>query len=715
MQASFWFNILIAVLFGFPNGVYGAASSSSDVPDRKHGQFIILVDSLENSENEHVAVVRSFATAITTLFVPFMASESIVHNFLTRNGRADTKKDRCCNKSVDWSRWDVYKIPDAPFMYFVPKVYIATHRNSGLLLLDEDRITFDPKSFARQTKQQKSDVEFYANLLRRVFQLRSKTSIQPHEHDLKIKEALEEQAATELLEEQKRLPVWDIIIHGHGNLTTDVDRPEESANVAGVSVKTMKDMMKFFTNEIYVNTLFIETCSAGGQNANLLQFDKAIGNDTLININFEIIVGAISDDPTWVDDATEDKWDDFFRYAESALSLSDMLKILGSAQQRHAGSPHASSNIPQIWVPGGYGFQTYQIDDRIKVLSKVLVSAREDEQKAIRVPNTTEVVLVYPKKISVPIEVGLFSTQVANADELSLRESAWKNVPAAGEILLSLPNERISTLNDAPALARMMTENPNYKSDMQSFMSKRNKYPRFISMLKGINNEHQLDRIELETQQDKETPIGGVMQFIRDAFIPSITAETQSNQIFLIKELIGINDISLLLELVRAKTSNAVSDLELALRPFIGQRITLNNVNVGVSPRFVTIKFEFHDTRWNAFFRYPDIGDDIRWRFSSSAVAQGSPITGEPREQLPISGALEKKLAILQSQGLVSAESSAALQKKLMSIRSKKSISADTAPEASRTSANKPAEQLSPYMRAFKNIAEFIYRGYFNR
>lgn len=653
MKKLFKGNILSIVLLGLSYTLHGAASSSTAnrLSDREHGQFIILYDRHENAERGPISVVKSLADVVINTRHPFMVNARLVNNFLIRNARAE-KRDICCSKPVDWNAWDVYKVPGEGFLYFVPKAYIQEHPNHGLLLRAEDSVSSDPKSLMDAVQKRESEI-FNINILRHVFQLRSKPKIQPHERNQSLNDREEQEPSIELLQEQQRLPIWDIVLNGHGSLANiDAPAPEESTVIAGISVKKMKEVFKFFANELYVSTVLIQTCSVGGRNANLLQFDRAIGNNTLLSLNFAVILASVSDELTTGFNVVP-KWNVFLTLAASAAPLGSMLKALDVDPVGSHWSPHASSNIPQVWIPGGYGFQTYQVDDRVKILSKVFVAAREDEQRTINIPNTTEVVLVYPTKIDVPVKIGLFNKpwDRGGSDwriiEYNLRTEAWIRVPSVVELLAELPEATISSLQDAPALAGLKMKHANFKQDVA--YSKYYIYPGFVSMLKSADNQHTFNRIELAVALSENAALAdGVMTFIRDAFVPSLITGSEIRQMYTINELTGNNDISLLLELVRAKEGGDVSELETAMRPFIGKKITLENVVVRSVPKMVKkviIKFQFQGVTWRALVDYSGKSKKIGWKFFPSDVVHGTSSSQEEK-QLSISEALKKRIAV---------------------------------------------------------------------
>ena len=244
-------------------------------------------------------------------------------------------------------------------------------------------------------------------------------------------------------------PIWDMIIHGHGS--------SQSRRIAGMPIKTMQNALKLLNNYLNMGILYIETCYAGGINSTRLQFDQVISDrDAPLNLTFPVIIGSIEDTVTWGHpEATSLTWNTFFHTASSE-NIDQVTGALASSQPRLAESPHAASNLPQIWVPGGYGFQTFSSGlnpstGRVTILSKAMVQAHEDENRPIIIPENTLNVLVYPDEINVPVQVSQYDTSTDEkfgVDELTLRKEAWPQFPSLSELL----QQSKSTLYDTVTL-----------------------------------------------------------------------------------------------------------------------------------------------------------------------------------------------------------------------------------------------------------------------
>lgn len=193
--------------------------------------------------------------------------------------------------------------------------------------------------------------------------------------------------------------VWDFIINGHGETS-----PPSIADLTPAEINSMLD---FFDTKINVGTVYIQSCSAGGKNLTLLELtDEGIQ----VNHNFILIVGAISDS-----EIISPKFEIgriFLKYFLTAAQLRDRGKSLNelllsvSATGKVSGitRPILAARIPQIWLPGGIGFQTFNIEKEVFVLGKAVLAKYTEDEKPIVIKGP-EAVLVYPQIIPVPIKI----------------------------------------------------------------------------------------------------------------------------------------------------------------------------------------------------------------------------------------------------------------------------------------------------------------------
>lgn len=369
------------------------ARISVELAGKRHGQFIIYLDENverpDSSDGDQGPVTYGFATSMhfeSDLYqasfrglrlVPFLVSRSIVWNFLVRNRRAEIGKDDLFIGSINWDLWNVYNIKGTQFLLFVPKVstpfYLSQLKLATQEVLPNNKIDLY-NWFESDVENQfvKPAESFKPEDLSKVFKIRK---------DFALDQNIDPPV------------IWDIIVQGHG--TSAESFGVAGASVAGISLFKMQELLKYLNNELYMGALLVETCSVGGKNSTLLQFDQAVESKTLLNLNYIVIIASVSDRQTRGSNRTPFMHQDFFEKTANESSLGDIIKSLTTRLE--------VNSIPQIWVPGGYGFQTYQVDERVKILSKALVAAREDENRPIIVSETTQVILVYPQEINVPV------------------------------------------------------------------------------------------------------------------------------------------------------------------------------------------------------------------------------------------------------------------------------------------------------------------------
>jgi hypothetical protein len=356
-----------------------SSSSTSDIlrTDKTHAQIVILIDqkNAETPDSKNVAITKSVARVLGLREefprIPLLTTNTTVYNFLMRYKYYSNKKsNRSFKGKLNLKTWNIYHIKATQFLLFIPKEY----NTAGFALNSADLTPLPNRTSMLITRPELTlpATRFNPNQLKKVFKIRDHTE------------------SSDSAYHNEQLPVWDILIQGHG---------KAGRSMCGLPVSTIQTLLKFFDKNIYTGTVLIQSCGAGGQNSNKLQFETIDGQNKLLNLHFTVILGSISDEKTYTNKLTAVKWKIFFEMTKNKNSLHELITAL-SIDQKH---PSRSSNIPQVWVPGGYGFQTYNVDNHIKILSKALVTAHEDEHRPIVIPKSAEVVLVYPQEIHTPV------------------------------------------------------------------------------------------------------------------------------------------------------------------------------------------------------------------------------------------------------------------------------------------------------------------------
>ena len=384
---------------------------------RKHAPLKILIDQYNSEtpdEEKTEAVTQEFSYALQAGFFPIVVSQSIAYNYLVR------KRDKRWQDNVSFDQWKLFDIPDTQFLLFMPKRYLTyyqPHTGFNLRKLSyASHLLKDPYrsliSWLKKTKAPKSP-KFYIRDFEKLF------------------------VATN----EKKQPIWDIIFSGHGSY--------DPIHIGGLAPSDMQQILTFFAR-IPTATFYLASCYAGGKNIDLLQFEKAIDNRYIKPLNYILIVGGITDTPTVVERDAQQFYHGFFDLAakrEGKGKMLDNLLVEINRMNLASGSPHGTTNIPQVWLPGGLGFQTFNIDKRVASLGPVKVRVHEEENKPINLPNTTRAVLVYTGSIKAPIKAGLAQfhekmTPEAREKELDLRRMiTWANQPNIRELLYSLKEE----------------------------------------------------------------------------------------------------------------------------------------------------------------------------------------------------------------------------------------------------------------------------------
>lgn len=582
---------------------------------QRHAPFVMLIDQgSEKPDSAHPGaetVTRSFVHLIQGLesgtFVPFIVSDSIILNFLLRTKKQDSLF-YCINLDHIFDSLSIYKVEGTPFSLFIPnfKPGHSIKTSPSLdLLLDSPSLIKLPVSYINLFKYLNARAnnpapKFKPKHLRNIFKIRTQPIIEPLSKDTEGKKTAETDALMRSAIEQEFFPVWDIIIHGHGKeADTAALLPEKSAQIAGISAKKMQKILKFLHNDLYTGTLYVETCCAGGKNLDLLRFDQ---HGKELDLNYKVIVGSVSNIYTFIDQGTQKKWQHFFILAsDPTKSLGELTQMLGSMQLAFPESPHRSSNIPQVWVPHGHGFQTYKTSKRIKILSEAFVETRKN---IIEIPNEAEVVLVYPKEITVPIDLKMYAPESKSEfvqEELQIREVAWNDFPSVAEMLSVFKCAITASNRSSFSLFSRTKSIARLHACSQKYVQEGWKYPQFISMKKsGVIQQFASINLlpNLCCFSNKACLFfGGIMHFIRDACIPSKKSGAKYMPRFEIGILKGINDISLFLKLARkglVKSKEKASDLEKVMRSRTGKSITLRNVSITAIPTSVEIDFVFH-------------------------------------------------------------------------------------------------------------------------
>ncbi len=656
-----------------PDNYYSSANLArlTAEGERKHAPLAIIVDqeNIEAPAKDHFALTLNFAYMLQTAFVPMIVSRSIVYNYFFRRNRAEKEKADFYfipeNNPVSFNKWHAYHVPLSQFFLFVPNHYIKHYENS--LGLNLSNLTDISKELP--TAQDYEAILDYICIRNYddtpPFSINNLRTILTTIKQTKPPSSGNKQLTKADLKQQDQLPIWDVILHGHGSY---------KGNIGGIPPRDAQELLTFFNNELPVGLFYIESCSTGGENLNLLEFDKTIDKPkrVLRNLDYILVVGSVTDkktffffdEPTTTGQLLSQLYSDAAQLQGKGKSLDTLLNNLNKFY-RHSGSPHGTSNIPQVWLPGGLGFQTYQINKKVQIVGNVKVRTHEQEQRPIILPDSSLATLVYTNSIEVPILVMPHVTKDKSVSaELDVR-TKWNQSPNLAESLFWLVDQ-LEESERYPALTHILKKldigSKGKRITGTNVKALKLLYPEFISMLRGNLTKQYFSNIELLTHEGEENELTGVMHFIRDAFFD--IGGRSTTKIFLIEELIGNNDLSALLELSRLSMGAADSHpLEEKLTSSIGKQIKLQKVAIVTDASHIGLGFIFDDTSW-LLELLPESDwekekpNTTNWRnFSQRNIAEYTDeyedlkkgITPEKIGQKSISDILHKKSAALKA------------------------------------------------------------------
>lgn len=481
---------------------------------RHHAPCIIFIDEKGQEKPTASAIealTRDFNENLNAQF-PCIVSSSVLYNLVFRKQNINDTQHPENKKVVDSlekltdDTWKIYKLGESKFFLLLPTWYLTSYKSdeeSGLLLSK-----LRPLTGVLPTNARNPDFTVLINYLEND---ESKNKNKPASIVSALEQAFTQKRYQHQEVIQDKAPIWDCIIEGHGSLQT---------SIAGVSPGTMQTILLFFNNKVTAGVVTIVSCNAGGQNLSLLQWRE---KDVALTFNYILIVSSITDAPI-TKKLTEQFLKDYFLNAaliDSKGGLEKLLKDLVPEEQRTSNRMFLNQ-LPQVWLPGGIGFQTLKISDYIEIIGLVTNRVHELEDKPFIIKNR-HAILIYPDAIKVPMVV-------EPTDVISLkREGTWT------EFVIGDPQ--------------------------REYFSKR--YPAFISMIPG-HAIHYFEDIRVKPLFDNQSeqsiltrPLAiidlakrymgsgkrGILRFITDSFIlPTLQRATQ--KIMLIDTLTGHNDLT---------------------------------------------------------------------------------------------------------------------------------------------------------------------------
>ncbi|CAN5187931.1 hypothetical protein BH09DEP1_BH09DEP1_6780 [soil metagenome] len=611
---------------------------------QRHAAMEIYIDELDeiSPESNNTALTKLISLSLPKQSFPILASAHLIKNLLIRSRTYDSSDFHSQNEDSQYLKkvmkevnlthfyWDIYDIPQTQFVLLIPKAFSKLYGGAyGKVpgLKEINSISASPKAIATNP--------------------RNKSSLLPGEFENdKQKEEYDYKELIDWLEKNKKVipfsakhlseifinktdttsPIWDFFIIGHGGF----GGPDPL--IANLKPAIFNSMLSFFDNEIKTGIIYVVSCFAGGQNRTLLETTKE-GVQT--NHNFIFILGAIGDKPViTLNELLNDEVHTFFNNAgfiqDKGTGLNNLLRYL-SGFKTTISSPHGASGLPQIWLPGGYGFQTFNVFNHFLTIGNVYLKKYQENKEFIDIENILAV-LLYPTFIDVPLKVhpfkmpGFIKKPFKNL-ALVYEPNFFENIDSKKQtkIIKQLQLENLLPFYwNLEQVKAEDTKNPNYYL-----------YPQFISMRRPFGgatfSKIIVNNKAAAVSQDAFEHTRGILQFIRDAFFD---LDIENNQNYYIDELKGKNDISLTLAASRlASNTEEKHPLEEVLKNVAHLDITLKNVLLQWPDTI--IGFQFENTAWiltRALF--PSDPTKMRWNFDRYNVTEYEKLYKSERNRL---------------------------------------------------------------------------------
>lgn len=566
--------------------------------------FIIL----EPNETKSLTMADSLKSALSKTEMVVIASTAVFYRLLEAYEKSDEEDNQFKYFFIRDDKYNLlYQSPESNFVIFIPQNLLKIYQENSISL----GINFE------KLKNLSSFLNVPYELGKKKYaKLKDQLKDYPKENKFNYQSFFKDFSSiftTKQTTNPEKLLIWDFIITGHG-----LTLPPE---VAGLPIKEFNYLLTFFDKNLLVGTIIVDTCMAGGVNLNLLEFEEW---GIKKNHPFIFIITATTDSP--IHGQYTGKYDYALNLAawvsDKGISLNRLLHFLPNIsldlsykEPKAIGSipnntlsllVRESLAIPQVWLPNGIGFQTYNIDQYILVINNVMARVAFENRKPIIIKGK-RVVLLYPPHIKAPIFVVPWVQRDADPHQMNLnlaKSIIWDDMPMTSEYSFW---KNIKPDKQMEALQMLAFEYP--------FLAKAAEkaegsviFPQFISMMRG-DSIQAINNIVLPTSQIIN-PILGVIRFIRDAFLDK--AERSSQKTFLIENLQGYNDISPLIQTARTiKGINQPHPLESILATKKNQIITLKNVLISTQfdpdnkKEIIVVAFTIDDTAWQ--FTYDDI------------------------------------------------------------------------------------------------------------
>ena len=587
-----------------PYYIKGNLTSLDKKGQRRHAAMKILIDeqNKERVDSNNAPFTSELVLSLQDESFPLIISAHLLKNLLIRtrtydpsnfhsqNKRSTELKEHMDKVKLVSSQWELYDVPQSQFILLIPKdfSYLFQGKNLGLKQLS----SLD-KLIPENDQNQKLTDYPYKELIDWLEQNKKIIPFSPKDLDQIF------------ISNSDATPIWDFYIGGHGEF--------EPSIIANLSPAALNSMLSFFDNKIKTGIIYVSSCYAGGKNRTLLETTK---DGVQTNHNFIIIIGSIADSIVISQvQVSNDSLSVFFNNAgfiqDKGDSVNNLLNQLTSFVPTPQ-APHGATGIPQVWFPGGYGFQTPNIGKQVLSLGNVFVTTHKENNQPIAIENKI-VTLVYPSVIDVPLRIQPFSMGFIVKKE-------WHDFPLVYEpnffvnIDLQTQKKILDQLKTEGALPPYLYQLPELAHVQNASNPNYYLYPQFISMMTPYAR-HSFSNISISTKIGNQQVAQGVLQFIREGFFDATKANKQN---YFIDTLTGDNDISLTLAASRLLSNTQDKHaLEQLLQDRANKEITLKNVMLQAPDWLIAFQVDGIPVAWlftrNDFSKDPT--KEMRWNF----------------------------------------------------------------------------------------------------
>ncbi len=487
-----------------------------------------LIVLIENESKNVVATdanVIGFLVGLESQKYPILVSKTIIQPTF----------DTFIKNGLSENEWLLFDLPDSQFLLFMPAALRNFYQFNYNNLIEKTALlpSLDAlKLFIKEKKYMPFSIENFERLF---------IKTQPEESEDPVSK-------------------WNMLFLGHSS--------RSATTFSGLASDALSSLLGWFNRSLAIGAVYFRSCYLGGKAAlNLIEFEHLMGKESkksetektsvqsnepqLRDLNYILIIGnllesvASSRYPTF-----KELVNNFFTNVAALQEKGGFQNLIKSIALFETGDLLKKGTIiPQVWFPHGYGFQVFQVDEKIKVLGKVAARVAEEEYKNnaayYYVVNKEAVALIiYPKVMMAPLKLEGKSETAGEASRRSFIESKNHGMPLIypSELYAYTKNKLFHTKIENELLAQKEYF-PELNKYSTLFKSLDRIYPDFLSMIRG-NSKQRFKEILLEDNQKNS---GFIAKFILDSFIHPIGSRV-SQFVFYIEKLIGINDLALLIE-----------------------------------------------------------------------------------------------------------------------------------------------------------------------